>query len=117
MDHVSFWDAHTYDWLILVGLALFPRITLLFVGGPAGLLQWVGWFICPHLLVAILATTRYWDTDPVLCVIAWFFAFAGTGGESKAVHWRARRRWPRRRRDDRPDDAPWTPGETAGAAR
>ena len=95
--HVGFWDAHTFDWLVLFGLAVFPRITLLFIGGPFFLLEWVGWLICPHLLVAVLATTTYWDTDPLLCIAAWFFAFAGTGGEGKVVHYRTRRR---RRRDD-----------------
>ncbi len=94
---VNFWDAHTWDWLVLVGLAVFPRITTLFISGPFGLLQWLGWVFAPHLLVAIVATTQYWDTDPVLCVIAWFLALAGTGGEGKAAQ-RARRRW--RRKDD-----------------
>jgi len=97
----DFWSTHPHPLLLLLGLALFPRITLLFVGGPFGLLHWLGWLFTPHLLVAILATTRYWDTDPVLCVIAWFFAFAGTGGEGGA----ARRgvRWRRRRRAAEPD--------------
>lgn len=94
--HPRFRDAHTYDWLVLIGLALFPRITLLFMGGPFTLLHWRGWVVCPHLLVAILATTVYWDTNPVLCVIAWFFAFAGTGGEGKAAHHTRRRRQNRR---------------------
>lgn len=96
--HVDFFQAHQYPWLLLIGLAVFPRITLLFVGGPFGLLHWLGWLIAPHLLVAILATTHYWDTNPVLCVIAWFVAFAGTGGESRAAHrgWR----WKGRRRDE-----------------
>jgi hypothetical protein len=97
---ISFWDAHTYDWLVLIGLALFPRITMLFVGGPFAALHWVGWLICPHLLVAIIATTKYWDTDPLLCVVAWFFAFAGTGGEGKVAHRQSRRGWPRSRRND-----------------
>jgi hypothetical protein len=92
---VSFWDAHTWDLLILFGLAVFPRITTLFIGGPFAALHWVGWAFAPHLLVAILATSRYWDTNPVLCVVAWFFAFAGTGGEG-GVAWKRRRR----RRDD-----------------
>jgi hypothetical protein len=92
---INFFDAHTFDWLVLGGLAIFPRITMLFVGGPFGLLHWLGWLFAPHLLVAIVATTKYWDTNPVLCVIAWFFAFAGTGGEGEAAR-RARRR--RRRR-------------------
>ena len=83
---MNFWDAHTFDWLVLIGLAFFPRLTMLVASGPFGVLQWIGWVFAPHLLVAILATTQYWDTDPVLCVIAWFFAFAGTGGEGKVVH-------------------------------
>lgn len=98
---MNFWDAHTYDWLVLLGLAALPRITLLFVGGPFGWLHWLGWAICPHLLVAVVATTKYWDTNPALCVVAWFLAFAGTGGEGKAVHVGARRR---RRRDEARDD-------------
>ena len=106
-DAISFWDAHTYDWVVLIGLALFPRITMLFIGGPLaalqwfGVLHWIGWVVAPHLLVAIVATTMYWDTDPILCVVAWFFAFAGTGGEGKLAHHRTRRR--RRRADDRAD--------------
>lgn len=97
---MSFWDVHTWDWLVLAGLALFPRITLLFIGGPFGWLHWLGWAIAPHLLVAILATTKYWDTDPVLCVIAWFIAFAGTGGEGKIVHVGTRRRRKKNDEDD-----------------
>ncbi len=89
---MSFWDTHHHPWLILIGLAVFPRITMLFIGGPFGWLKWLGWLVAPHLLVAILATGLYWNTDPVLCVIAWFFAFAGTGGEGKVLHFGARRR-------------------------
>jgi hypothetical protein len=87
----DFFSTHSLPWLILIGLAAFPRLTLLFVGGPFGLLHWLGWAIAPHFLVAILATTRYWDTNPILCIIAWFFAFAGTGGEGRVVHVRTRR--------------------------
>lgn len=96
----DFFHAHSFPILLLLGLAIFPRITLLFVGGPFAVLHWLGWVFAPHLLVAILATTRYWDTDPFLCVVAWFIAFAGTGGESRAA--RGGWRWSRRRRDDRP---------------
>jgi hypothetical protein len=35
--------------------------------------------------VAILATEFYWQTNPILCIIAWFVAFVGTGGEAKVV--------------------------------
>jgi hypothetical protein len=90
----NFWAEHVgvMGLVLLAGLALFPRITLLFVGGPFGILAWLGWLVAPHLVVAILATTHYWDTNPVLCVIAWFFAFAGTGGEGKAARWGSRRK-------------------------
>ena len=94
---LGFWQAHSHPILVLLGLAAFPRITLLFVGGPFGLLHWLGWAITPHLLVAILATSRYWDTDPALCVVAWFLAFAGTGGEGGAA--RKGARWRKSRSD------------------
>lgn len=90
---VSFFEVHALPWLVLGGLALFPRITLLIVGGPFMWLQWLGWLVAPHLLVAIMATVLYWQTNPVLCVVAWFFAFAGTGGEGRVAH---RRVWRRR---------------------
>ena len=98
MSHATFFDTHALSWLILLGLAVFPRITLLFVGGPFSVLHWLGWGFAPHLLVAIMATSRYWDTNPLLCVIAWFIAFAGTGGEGRFAHYGVRRRW--RRADD-----------------
>lgn len=53
-----------------------------FVGGPFGALQWLGWAFVPHFTVALFATFRYWETDPVLVVIAWIFAFAGTSVEA-----------------------------------
>jgi len=92
IEHLNFFMAHPSGWLMLAGLAIFPRITLLFVGGPFAWLHWLGWVFTPHLLVAILATTRYWDTNPVLCIIAWFIAFAGTGGEGRVVQTQNRRR-------------------------
>ncbi len=80
---INFFDAHTYDWCVLIGLALFPRITMLFVGGPFSILQWVGWALAPHFTVALMATFMYWDTNPVLVGVSWLFAFAGSGGEVK----------------------------------
>jgi hypothetical protein len=55
---MDFFQAHPGTGVLLLGLAVFPRITLLFVGGPFGWLHWLGWVFAPHLLVAILATTR-----------------------------------------------------------
>jgi hypothetical protein len=82
---VDFFLSHSAPWLLLVGLAVFPRLTLLFVGGPFAVVHWLGWVFAPHLLVAILATSRYWDSNPVLCVVAWFIALAGTGGETNVM--------------------------------
>lgn len=83
MDFTTgFWDAH--GLLFLFGCAVFPRITTLFFSATSfGLWHILGWIFAPHLLVAILATTYYWDTNPVLVIIAWFFAFGGTAGEAK----------------------------------
>jgi hypothetical protein len=99
---VSFFQAHpsALGWLMLAGLAIFPRITLLFVGPHFGLLAWLGWIFCPHFVVAIIATTKYWDSDPLLCVVAWVFALAGTGGEGRVAHRGVRRRRHRKRRRD-----------------
>jgi hypothetical protein len=81
---VNFWDVH--GWMFLVAIALFPRITMLLaVAVPFGWLAWLGWAFAPHLTVAILATNYYWDSNPALCLVSWFFAFAGTGGEGVAV--------------------------------
>jgi len=81
---MNFWAHH--GWLFLFFITFFPRLTMLFaVGMPFGILAWVGWLFVPHLLVAILATTYYWHTDPILCVIAWFVALGGTGTEAKVV--------------------------------
>lgn len=71
---MDFWQAH--GWWFLLFIALCPRLTLLFaVAVPFGWLAWLGWLFAPSLLVAILATTYYWPTNPVLCVFAWMFAF------------------------------------------
>lgn|GEM_PF-3269684 len=69
----------------LIGLALFPRITLLlFAATPFGWLAWLGWLFGPHLLVAILSIP-YWHTHPFLVIAAWVMALVGTSGEAQAV--------------------------------
>jgi hypothetical protein len=81
----DFWSVHTV--LFLFFITFFPRLTMLFaVNLSFGLLAWVGWIFAPHITVAILATEYYWQTNPILCIIAWFVALAGTGGEFKLVH-------------------------------
>ncbi len=81
---MDFWQHH--GWLFLFGCAFFPRITTLFFSAVSfGFWHILGWIFAPHLLVAILATTIYWHANPVLCVIAWIFAFAGTSTEAKTT--------------------------------
>ena len=81
---MDFWQVH--GWLFLVAVTFFPRLTMLFaVSAPFGLLAWIGWVFVPHVTVAVLATAYYWDTNPVLCIIAWFVAFGGTAGEGKVA--------------------------------
>lgn len=83
---MDFFD--NYGLLTLFFLAIFPRLTLLFgsfVFGSfvfGGWLWWLGWVLAPHLLVAFLSIP-YWDTNPVLVVIAWFIALGGTPLEFK----------------------------------
>lgn len=90
MENVNFWDVHGIFFLIFI--TVFPRLTMLFaVSLHFGFLAWLGWLFAPHLTVAILATEYYWQTNPILCVIAWVVALAGTGGEAKMVKMRADR--------------------------
>ena len=56
--------------LCLFCLTFFPRLTLLFGSFlTGGVLWWLGWIFCPHLLVAILAIP-FFNTNPVLVILA-----------------------------------------------
>ena len=86
---MNFFEQHGI--LTLLCLAFFPRLTLLIASfATGGLLWWLGWFFAPHVLVAFLSLP-YWDSNPVLVVIAWLIAFSGTGTEAAVVK-RPRRR-------------------------
>ena len=82
---MDFWLVH--GWGFLIAVAFFPRITMLVAGTVSsfGLLGWLGWIFAPHLTVAILATTLYWHTNPILCIIAWMVALGGTSSEGKVA--------------------------------
>jgi hypothetical protein len=87
----SFWNHHGL-WFIFF-MAFFPRLTLLLSSVPfGGILWWLGWLITPRLLVAVLATTNYWTTDPIRCVLAWIWAFGGEGAEKTAMVYKRPRR-------------------------
>jgi len=80
----NFWDIHGL-WFIFF-MFLFPRLTLLFSSVVSGgFLWWLGWFLAPRLLVAILATTAYWDTNSFLVILAWIWALSGESTEKKIV--------------------------------
>ncbi len=84
---MDFWQVHS--WLFLIGLVFFPRLTMLIAGTvwkfasfatPWGILAWVGWVFSPSLVIAILATIYYWNTNPILCIVAWLLFLSKTGG-------------------------------------
>ena len=80
----DYWDVHGIWFLIFI--TLFPRLTLLFSSvASGGLLWWLGWLFTPRLLVAILATVAYWETNPILVVIAWLICWGGESGEKYVV--------------------------------
>jgi len=88
MEHtINFWDLH--GLLFVFFMCFFPRLTMLFAtavgstfGGP---LFWIGWLLVPRLTVAIIGTTLYWDTNPIVCILSWLWALGGESSEKKVV--------------------------------
>lgn len=69
-----------------------PRITLAFLAfivGSIGITFWgiVGFFLAPRITIAVIATTVYWSTNPILCVLAWLFCFTTDSG-TKVVYYK-----------------------------
>ena len=87
---MNFWDYHGI--IFIIGITFFPRLTMLLATTVSfGFFAVLGWIFTPHLLVAIYATMYYGHSNPLLCIIAWVVAFAGTGGETKLAN-KARKR-------------------------
>lgn len=81
---MDFWQ--TNGWLFLLGCMCLPRITTAFFASVTfGFWAIVGWIFTPHILVAIWATTYYWNTNRVLVIISWFVALIGTIGEAEVA--------------------------------
>lgn len=77
---VNYWDIHGVFFLVFI--TIFPRLTLLFSSVPfGGLFWWVGFFFAPRLLVAILATVAYWNTNKFLVIVSWLLAIGGESSE------------------------------------
>ncbi len=84
MQPVNFWDVHGVFFIFF--MFFFPRLTLLFSSViSGGVLWWLGWIFAPRLLVAILATTAYWETNRILVVLTWLWALGGEGFEKNTV--------------------------------
>lgn len=82
---INFWDKHGLFFLLFI--TFFPRLTLFFSSVPfGGLLWWLGFFFCPRLLIAILATLAYWHTNTFLVLCSWFVALSGETSEKYVVH-------------------------------
>jgi hypothetical protein len=80
----SFW--HHHGIFFVVFMFFFPRLTLLFSSVPfGGIFWWLGFVFAPRLLVAILATSQYWQTNMILCVLTWVWALCGEGVEKTVV--------------------------------
>lgn len=84
---LSFWDVHGFFFIFF--MFFFPRLTMLLAtsvasvfGGP---LFWIGLIFLPRLTVAIIATTLYFNTNPILCVFTWMWALGGETTEKKAI--------------------------------
>jgi hypothetical protein len=81
---MDFWVEH--GLIFLLGLAFFPRITVFFFSAvTGGFLFWTGFLFFPRIYIAIIAILNYWDTNPVLCVIALLMAISGESAEKKAA--------------------------------
>lgn len=80
----NYWEYRGVFFLFFV--TLFPRLTLLFSSvASGGLLWWLAWLISPRFLVAFLATTTYWQSNPILVLIAWLVALGGETSEKSIV--------------------------------
>lgn len=76
----NFWNHHGIFFLIFI--TLFPRLTLLFSNVAfGGLFWWLGFFFAPRVLVAVLATMSYMNSNPILVLISWIVAFSGESTE------------------------------------
>jgi hypothetical protein len=87
---VDFFQRHGVFFLIFI--TIFPRLTLFFSSvASGGLVWWLGFFFCPRLLVATLATVTYFHTNPILVIISWLVALGGEVMEKWGVGGRKNR--------------------------
>ena len=81
---VDFFSKHNF--LFLIFISFFPRLTLLFSSVAfGGFFWWLGFLFMPRLLVAVLATMAYGKTNPMLVAISWVVALSGEVMEKKKL--------------------------------
>lgn len=86
---INYWQNHGF--FLLIFLALFPRLTLLFSSiASGGIFWWLGWIFVPRVLVAILATISYWQTNKILVIFSWLFAVSGESSEKTFIRSRTK---------------------------
>ncbi len=85
----NFWDHHGF--LFLFFITLFPRLTLLFSSVAfGGIFWWLGFLFAPRVLVAVLATMSYFNSNPLLVVISWIVALSGESTEKYTLRSKVR---------------------------
>jgi hypothetical protein len=73
---IDFFQKHSVFFLFFI--SLLPRVTLILSSvATGGILWWLGFFFCPRILVASLATVSYFHTNPVLVTLSWIIALGG----------------------------------------
>lgn len=81
---MDFWTNHGIWFLILC--QIFPRLTIVFgTAYPIGADQIIAWLIAPRFLAAYLATQFYWETNPILVMLAWVMAVSAMIGSSVSL--------------------------------
>jgi len=82
---VDYWNIHGFWFLVFI--SFFPRLTLFFSSVPfGGLFWWLGFIFTPRLLVAVLATVAYWNTNKFLVIASWLIAIGGESSEKYYIH-------------------------------
>ena len=75
--------------VLMILCAIFPRIAMivamLFGGLGVAFLGILGWIFVPRITIAIIATVNYFDTNPVLCILAWIILLCGEGAEKRGL--------------------------------
>ena len=85
----NFWSNNSL--FLLIGLSLFPRLSLLFCNIPGSILFWIGWLAFPRITTAIFATIFYASTNPILVIVSWIIALGGESAE-KSYGYKVKRR-------------------------